>query len=158
VPDALTRGLADQHNPSMVFRPRIIAIAVAGALALAGCGLAYQAGTRIKAARMSDSLKLGENLAQIHRKYGEPDLRQYLPGDVEIWSYPYKPNSNDVTAALLYTSSKEGDTGTFLDLKFVGGKLVSWIQAQHTMPPKERPGFGASFGAPPIAAPAGAHY
>ena len=68
----------------------------------------------------------------------------------EIWSYPYKPNSNDIVAGLLYTSTKEGDKGTFLDLKFVDGKLVSWAEAEHTMPPKERSGFGAGINAPAI--------
>src|SRR5580693_6495839 len=90
--------------------------------AFAGCGLAYQAGTRIKATRMSDSLTVGESSPEVHHAWGEPDLRTYLPGETEVWSYPYKPNSNDVTAALLYTSSKDGDKGTFLDLKFVGAK------------------------------------
>src|SRR6266404_3742007 len=87
----------------------------------AGCGVAYQAGTRLKATRMSDSLKVGESSPAVHHSWGEPDIRDYLPGDTEVWSYPYKPNSNDITAALLYTSSKDGDKGTFLDLKFVGG-------------------------------------
>src|SRR5271166_724145 len=95
------------------------------------CGLAYQAGTRIKATRMSDSLAVGQTSPDIHHEWGEPDIRTYLPGDTEVWSYPYKPNSNDVTAALLYTSSKDGDKGTFLDLKFVGGKLVPWQEAEH---------------------------
>ncbi len=92
-------------------------------------------------------------MAQIHDKFGEPDLRQYPNDTSEIWSYPYKPNSNDVTAALLYTSTKEGDRGTFLDLKFVNGSLVSWTEAEHTMPAKERAGFGAGISAPPITGP-----
>jgi hypothetical protein len=120
------------------------------ALALAGCGVAYQAGTRIKATRMSDSLQVGETSPQVHHSWGEPDLRTYLPGEVEVWSYPYKPNSNDVTAALLYTSSKDGDKGTFLDLKFVGGKLVSWQEAEHTMPAKGHTGISMGINQGPI--------
>ncbi len=99
---------------------------------------------------MSDSLQPGESSPYVHRRFGEPALRQYLPGNTEVWSYPYKPNSNDLTAQLLYTSTKDGDTGTFLDLKFVGGKLVSWMQAEHTMPPKDHTGLGIGIGGGPI--------
>jgi len=120
------------------------------ALASAGCGVAYQAGTRLKATRMSDSLQVGEPSPQVHRSWGEPDIRDYLPGDTEVWSYPYKPNSNDITAALLYTSSKDGDKGTFLDLKFVGGKLVSWQEAEHTMPAKGHTGISMGIGGGPV--------
>ena len=73
-----------------------------------------------------------------------------MPGETEVWSYPYKPNSNDVAAALMYTSTKDGDKGTFLDLKFVEGKLVSWQEAEHTMPAKERTGFGMGINGSPI--------
>jgi hypothetical protein len=130
--------------------------AVAGAIMMLGfwgCGVFYQAGTRIRASRMSESLTAGESMLVVHRKWGEPDLREYPSETVEIWSYPYKTNTNDVTAALLYTSTKEGDQGTFLDLTFVNGKLVSWDEKQHTVPAKERSGFGASFGSPSIAGP-----
>ena len=82
----------------------------------------------------------------MHHSWGEPDIRTYLPGETEVWSYPYKPNSNDVTAALLYTSSKDGDKGTFLDLKFVEGKLVSWQEAEHTLPAKGHTGIGLGIG------------
>src|SRR5260370_42058717 len=99
------------------------------ALISAGCGVAYQAGTRIKATRMADTLQVGQTSPQVHHSWGEPDLRTYLPGDTEVWSYPYKPNSNDAVAALLYTASKDGDKGTFLDLKFVEGKLASLQEA-----------------------------
>jgi hypothetical protein len=121
--------------------------------AMAGCGVLYQAGTRYRASRISDSLKPGEPMAQVHQQWGEPDLRTYPDDTTEIWSYPYKPNTNDIAAALLYTSSKEGDQGTFLDLKFVNGKLVSWDEKSHTMPAKERSGFGTSLGSPTIAGP-----
>jgi len=123
-----------------------------------GCGLFYQVGTRYKAERMSDKLKVGETLADVHSRFGEPDLRQYPTNQVEIWSYADKANTNDVTAELFYTSTKEGDSGTFLDLKFVQGKLVTWEEVQHTMPSKERGGFGTGFGSEPIASPNGTHY
>jgi hypothetical protein len=125
-------------------------LSVALIFTFAGCGLFYQAGTRIKATRMSDTLQVGQTSPQIHHSWGEPDIRTYLPGQTEVWSYPYKPNSNDVTAALLYTSSKDGDKGTFLDLKFVGGKLVSWQEAEHTLPPKGHTGFGLGINQGPI--------
>jgi hypothetical protein len=38
-------------------------------------------------------------------------------------------------------SAKEGDKGTFEDLKFIDSSLVSWGEAQHTMPPKEGSGL-----------------
>ena len=134
----------------MVRNVRLALIAIAWTAFAWGCGLAYQAGTRIKATRMSDSLQVGEPSPQVHHSYGEPDIRTYLPGDTEVWSYPYKPNSNDVTAALLYTSSKDGDKGTFLDLKFVGGKLVSWQEAEHTLPLKGHTGIGLGINQGPI--------
>jgi hypothetical protein len=131
--------------------PRLaLPLIVAAALIFTGCGLAYQAGTRIKATRMSDSLQVGQTSPQVHHSWGEPDIRTYLPGETEVWSYPYKPNSNDVTAALLYTSSKDGDKGTFLDLKFVEGKLVSWQEAEHTLPAKGHTGFGMGINQGPI--------
>jgi hypothetical protein len=131
--------------------PRFAVLAImAAALIFGGCGLAYQAGTRIKATRMSDSLQVGQTSPQIHHSWGEPDIRTYLPGETEVWSYPYKPNSNDMAAALMYTSSKDGDKGTFLDLKFVGGKLVSWQEAEHTLPAKGHTGFGFGINQEPI--------
>lgn len=131
------------------FSPLAIILA-ALIFAVAGCGLAYQAGTRIKATRMSDSLQVGQTSPEVHHSWGEPDIRTYLPGETEVWSYPYKPNSNDVAAALMYTSSKDGDKGTFLDLKFVQGKLVSWQEAEHTLPPKGHTGFGMGINQGPI--------
>ena len=158
---ALTKPYLGKHNLAMAkmfrFVPLLILTALSAAIAC-GCGLFYQAGTRVQASHMSENLKVGESMVEIHQKYGEPDIHQFLPGDAEIWSYPYKPNSNDLTAELLYTSTKEGDQGTFVDLKFRGGKLVSWAEAQHTMPAKERGGFSAGMGAPKIAAPGGNHY
>ncbi|HTR62230.1 MAG TPA: hypothetical protein VMH37_11045 [Candidatus Binataceae bacterium] len=115
-----------------------------------GCGLFYQAGSRVKASRISNDIKPGESMVDIHNQFGEPSLRTYTNDTTEVWSYADKPNSNDIAAALLYTSTKEGDKGTFLDLKFVDGKLVSWTEAEHTMPPKERSGFGAGINAPGI--------
>jgi hypothetical protein len=133
------------------------------ALAVAGCGIAYQAGTRIKASHMADSIQVGETSSEIHERFGEPTIRDYQANESEIWSYPYKPNSNDIVAGLLYTSTKDGDKGTFLDLKFVNGKLVSWTEAEHTTPAKERAGFGVGLGGgPPIGggpgSPGSVHY
>ena len=132
--------------------PRILLLAGSAAfLSLAGCGVAYQAGTRIKASHMADSIEVGESSSQIHSRFGEPAIRDYKQDGDEIWSYPYKPNSNDIVAGLLYTSTKEGDKGTFLDLKFVKGRLVSWQEAEHTMPAKQRTGFGVGIGGGAIA-------
>lgn len=119
-------------------------IALAVSALLAGCGLAYQAGTELKTHHMRDSLKTGESALDVHKKWGEPDLRQDTGPDSEIWSYAEHANSNDVTATLLYTSTKAGDKGKFLDLNFADGKLVSWNEAEHVMPSKH--GSGISFG------------
>jgi len=112
---------------------------------------------------MSDSLQVGQTSPEVHHAWGEPDIRTYLPGDTEVWSYPYKPNSNDVAAALMYTSSKDGDKGTFLDLKFVGGKLVSWQEADHVMPAKGHTGIsmginGSQIGNGTATQPGAVHY
>jgi len=139
------------------FAPFMMITALAAATVF-GCGLFYQASTRVRASRMTENLKVGESMVEIHRKYGEPDIHQFLSNDNEVWSYAYKPNSNDMAASLLYTQVKEGDRGTFVDLKFQGGKLVSWAEAQHTMPPKQSGGFSAGMTAPSIAPPAGNHY
>jgi hypothetical protein len=106
---------------------------------------------------------VGETSSEIHERFGEPTIRDYQANESEIWSYPYKPNSNDIVAGLLYTSTKDGDKGTFLDLKFVNGKLVSWTEAEHTTPAKERAGFGVGLGGgPPIGggpgSPGSVHY
>jgi hypothetical protein len=113
---------------------------------LGGCGLAYDASTHARAHHMLKSLKSGESSLEVHQDWGEPDLRQYTGADTEIWSYAVRPNSNDVTATLLYTSIKPGDNGTFLDLKFTGGKLVSWNETVHTVPTKQGSGFGYGIG------------
>ena len=122
------------------------AIGLASATALGGCGLVYQAGTRVKTDRMIDNLKAGETTNQVHDKWGEPDLRKNVGGNSEVWSYARRANSNDITATLLYTSTKAGDKGKFLDLTFVGGKLVGWTEAIHTMPAKQGSGFSYGFG------------
>jgi hypothetical protein len=115
-------------------------------LAISGCGLIYQAGSHYRAHKMSEELKAGQTMSELHQKWGEPDLRAYPDQHTEIWSYAVHANSNDVAATLLYTSAKEGDAGTFLDLKLVDGKLVSWNEAKHTMPAKESSGFRAGMG------------
>jgi Tfp pilus assembly protein PilX len=114
-------------------------------LALGGCGVAYQASTEMRAARMQRDLKVGQSAVDVHQQWGEPDLRQDADQDTEIWSYAKRSNTNDIAATLLYTNTKEGDQGQFVDLTFVDGKLVSWKQTARTMPPKKG-GPGLSFG------------
>ena len=111
-----------------------------------GCGLAYQAGSRIKTSRMKDDLKPGETAAEVHKAWGEPDLRKNLGLNSEVWSYARRPNSNDFAATIFYTSTKSGDESKFLDLKFIDGKLVSWSESEHTMPAKQGAGFSYGFG------------
>lgn len=113
-----------------------------------GCGAVYQAGTRIRAHRMSEALQPGQSAIQIHDRWGEPDIRRNQDSRTEVWSYADHPNSNDMVAALLYTAPKESDAGLFLDLVFVDGKLTTWHQAEHTMPPKQPGKFGYSIGVP----------
>ncbi len=111
----------------------------------AGCGAAYQASTEIRSHRMMDSLKPGQTMPEVRHDYGQPDIITDQDQRTEIWSYASRPNSNDIAATLLYTAAKEGDSGQFLDLKFVDGKLVSWSKQEHTMPAK-RQSFGFGFG------------
>jgi hypothetical protein len=95
-------------------------------------------------------------MPEVHQVWGEPDIRTYVDPRTEIWSYAKHANRDDYTATLLYTSAKEGDSGTFVDLKFNDGKLVSWGEGQHTMPAKEGSGFSAGLSG---ASPGGtAHY
>ena len=141
-----------------LIRSALLTLAIALLATAQGCGLFYQAGIRMKTGRMADQLQVGETMVEVHDKYGEPDMHHYLSETSQIWSYPYKPNSNDIVATLVYTSSKEGDEGTFLDLKFVNGKLVEWTEAKHTLPSKEMSGFGAGIGGPAVQSPSGNHY
>jgi hypothetical protein len=113
----------------------------------AGCGAAYQASTQIRSHRMLDSLKVGQTIPEVRKDWGQPDIITDDGPEVEVWSYASRPNSNDIAATLLYTAAKEGDTGEFLDLRFVKGTLVSWSKQQHTMAAK-RQNFGVGFGAP----------
>jgi hypothetical protein len=96
---------------------------------------------------MMESLKPGQTMPEVRQEYGQPDIIADRDQNTEVWSYAKRPNSNDVAATLLYTAAKEGDSGQFLDLRFVDGKLVSWSTQQHTMPPK-RQSFGIGFGMP----------
>jgi hypothetical protein len=118
-----------------------------------GCGLLYGAGSELRTARMARTLRAGETTLQVHNDWGEPDLRS-RDDQGEVWGYVALPNSDDIAATLLYTSTKPGDTDKFLDLKFVEGKLVSWNTVEHTMPPKKGTGFsyglGASGGTGPV--------
>ncbi len=96
---------------------------------------------------MLESRKPGQTMPEIRQEYGQPDIINDQDPNTEVWSYATRPNSNDIAATLLYTAAKEGDSGQFLDLRFVDGKLVSWSKQQHTMPSK-RHSFGIGFGAP----------
>jgi hypothetical protein len=116
---------------------------------IAGCGLFYQAASGYRVNKMENTLKPGMSSLEVHQMWGEPDIRNYASQHSEIWSYAKHANSNDVAAAALYTSAKEGDQGSFLDLKFDDGKLASWNEATHTMPKKEGAGFSAGFGGSP---------
>ncbi|HJU12311.1 MAG TPA: hypothetical protein VJ728_15615 [Candidatus Binataceae bacterium] len=129
-----------------VERKSLLALAIF-AVMCTGCGLAYNASTHMRAVHMMRSLKPGQSSLQVHQNWGEPDIRQYIGRDSQVWSYAITPNSNDVAATVLYTSVKPGDSGSFLDLKFVDGKLVSWNKAEHTAPAKQGAGF--SFGVGP---------
>jgi len=111
----------------------------------AGCGAAYQASTQIRSHRMLDSLKAGQTMPEVRQEWGQPDIIADQDQDTEVWSYASRANTNDIAATILYTAAKEGDTGQFLDLRFVDGKLVSWSKQQHTMPTK-RQTFGIGFG------------
>jgi hypothetical protein len=115
-------------------------------MSLCGCGLAYQAGSRIKTSHMEDTLKPGATTTEIRRDWGEPDLRKDLGANSAIWSYARRPNSNDFAATIFYTSTKSGDESKFLDLKFTDGKLVSWSESERTMPAKQGAGFSYGFG------------
>jgi hypothetical protein len=124
------------------------------AILASGCGVVYDATAHVRTSRMADSLKVGESTLKVHSDWGEPDLRTTIDKDSELWSYVSVPNSNDVAATLLYTSTKPGDKDKFLDLKFVDNKLVSWTTAEHTMPAKKgvgiNYGFGGAVGSSPV--------
>jgi len=126
-----------------------IVLALILAAVLCGCGAAYQASTEIRAHRMEDSLQPGESMTAVRLKWGIPDLTIHQSDNKELWSYASRPNSNDIAATLFYTGAKEGDTGKFLDLHFVDGRLVSWNETQHTMPTKQRASFGFTVGNTP---------
>jgi hypothetical protein len=124
----------------------MLTLAVAAGLLLGGCGLVYQAGSQVKTRHMLESLKPGQTTLKIHQDWGEPDLRKDADQQTEIWSYARRPNSNDFAATVLYTSTKPGDEGKFLDLKFVNSKLVSWSEQTHTIPVKQGAGFNYGLG------------
>jgi hypothetical protein len=114
-------------------------------LQCAGCGVAYQAGTEVRAKHMQESLKAGETMPEVGHAYGEPDIRTDVSENTEIWSYAKRANSNDLAASLFYTAAKEGDKGDFIDLKFVDGKLVSWNESEHTLQSKRFGGVNYGF-------------
>src|SRR5260370_1390557 len=94
-------------------------VGLALALALGGCGVAYQASTEVRASRMQRDLKVGESAVDVHQKQGEPDLPSDAAQDPEIWGYAKRSNTNDVAATPLYTNTKAGDQGESLALIFV---------------------------------------
>jgi hypothetical protein len=126
---------------------KVVALLLAvGTVSIYGCGLAYQAGSKIKTSRMKDKLKPGETTVQVHLDWGEPDLRKDLGKNGQLWSYASRANNKDIAATIFYTSAKSGDEGKFLDLKFLDGKLVSWAETEHTMPAKQGAGFSYGLG------------
>jgi hypothetical protein len=150
----LTTTPPDQNNLIRVSRKHAVtfcASAIGAALALCGCGLVFQAGTRYREHRMLSELLPGETMTDVRQDWGEPDRIDRVSDDVEIWSYAAKPNTNDPVAFTVYTSAKGGDNGTFLDLKMVHGRLASWSEAEHTLPMSQSGGFGVGMrtGSPP---------
>jgi hypothetical protein len=131
---------------------KVLALLISAAL-FAGCGLLYQAHTRIRTERMLNSLQPGVTSLDVHEQWGEPDMRTDMGNHTQVWSYAVTPNTDDPAAALLYTAPKEGDKGRFLDLKFVDGKLASWAEAEHRMPPKAGSGLTYGLGGPPVSNP-----
>jgi len=121
-------------------------LAFVACLVIGGCGLVYDAGARLKTHRMTNALKVGEPTLEVHQDWGEPDLRQSVDSRTEIWSYADHPNDNDVTAMVFYTSTKPGDSGKFLDLKFIDSRLVSWGEEKHIVPAKQGTGFSYGVG------------
>ena len=114
-----------------------------------GCGLFYQAASGYRANQMEKRLQPGMMMPEVHQMWGEPDIRNFVDAHTEVWSYAKHANNRDVTAAMLYTSAKEGDQGSFVDLKFIDGKLIAWDEATHTMPAKESGGIGLGLGGAP---------
>jgi hypothetical protein len=116
---------------------------------LGGCGLFYQAASGYRANQLEKHLQAGMGMPEVHQTWGEPDIRNFVDAHTEVWSYAKHANSNDPTAAVLYTSAKAGDQGSFVDLKFIDGKLIAWNEATHTMPAKESGGIGLGLGGAP---------
>jgi outer membrane protein assembly factor BamE (lipoprotein component of BamABCDE complex) len=145
----LTRRRAHVDNLAVATKVRRLICLLLYAAALAGCGAAYQASTEIRARRMMDSLKTGQTMPEVRQEFGLPDIITDEDQNIETWSYASRPNSNNVAVALLYTAAMAGDTGQFIDLRFVDRKLVSWSEQEHTIPAKQFfKGFGIGFGAP----------
>lgn len=115
---------------------------------LTGCGVLYGVGSHVKVSRMRDSLRPGLSTVDVAARWGDPDLVTNEGPTSQVWSYADQPNRDDPVAYVFYTSTREGDSGRFLDLKFVDGRLVSWQEAEHTMPSKEWPGFTIGIGGP----------
>ncbi len=127
----------------------LAAALVLTAIMICGCGTVYQAGTQVRAHHMLESLQAGQTATEIHSKWGQPDIVTESADGAQVWSYAERANSDDVAASLFYTSAKEGDLGTFIDLRVADGKLQSWSEAKHRMPAKKGTAFGYSIGAGP---------
>jgi outer membrane protein assembly factor BamE (lipoprotein component of BamABCDE complex) len=139
---------APSLTPAMATKARTLICLLLYA-ALAGCGAAYQASTEIRAHRMMDSLRTGQTMPEVRQQFGLPDIITDQDQNTEIWSYASHANSNNLAVALLYPAAKAGDTGQFIDLRFVDGKLVTWSKQDRTMPTKQLfKSFGIGFGAP----------
>jgi outer membrane protein assembly factor BamE (lipoprotein component of BamABCDE complex) len=135
-----------RHAPAPATLVAATILAAIAAMTLpAGCGLSYQAASAYRANKMETELKPGDKMAQVRQRFGEPDIEDSPNDQTEVWSYAKHANSNDVAAEVFYTSAKDGDKGTFEDLKFNSGTLVSWGEAQHIMPAKENTGLNTNF-------------
>jgi hypothetical protein len=146
--DSLTRWRDHAENLPVATKVRRLVCLLLFAV-LAGCGAAYQTSTAIRANRMMDSLKTGQSMPEVRQEFGLPDIISDPNKNTEIWSYAKRPNSNNIAVAMLYAGAMSGETGQFVDLRFVDGKLVSWSEQEHTMPSKHLfQSFGIGFGSP----------
>ena len=58
---------------------------------LAGCGLFYQAHTRVRAYRMTNSLAVGESAHDVRSQWGVPDIIDAPPPDIPVVPPPDIP-------------------------------------------------------------------
>jgi len=94
-----------------------------------------------------DQLKPGETTLQVHKEWGEPDLRKDL--GAEFGAMELRPGARTATTWRRRSSTPRpspANEGKFLDLKFIEGKLVSWSESERTMPAKQGAGFSYGLG------------